>query len=469
MSDGYINLPITGGGGGVTSVTASSPLASSGGSTPNISLQHGDYADTDLGNLTSPTAVNQILLPAADATLDFGSSTQRYKSGFFSDYIAAGGPGAQAAAFPGFSGFGQGTTYTMQVGSNTYGGFGDFGVVGFLNRITPANAIGLFAGSLGGFTQAVDDLSIAYSTNSGANYFGVATFSNNGDTSLYRNLLFNGNGTIGVSGGGANPSGGYFTEFLQVSTNKLWSGPKGITGSLILGDGGTLAAGNAITLFGVGAGAALTSGGSNVAVGMNALGKETTGYANTAVGTGALSNQVGMSGITAVGYNAGGGSNSSNSCYFGQGAGNLDQGTGNVFVGSTAGGQNAAGVQSVFVGEGAGLSNTNSDNNTYIGWRAGYFATGANNILLGCYAQLSSPGASNEMQIASGPVPVNNIYINDSGSGVNIHNLQVRFSGSIGVGNSAAATTPGTVVQKIEIFDASGSSLGFIPVYDSIT
>ena len=52
---------------------------------------------------------------------------------------------------------------------------------------------------------------------------------------------------------------------------------------------------------------------------------------------------------------------------------------------------------------------------------------------------------------------------------MNIHNLQVRFSGSIGVGNSAAATTPGTVVQKIEIFDASGSSLGFIPVYDSIT
>lgn len=39
----------------------------------------------------------------------------------------------------------------------------------------------------------------------------------------------------------------------------------------------------------------------------------------------------------------------------------------------------------------------------------------------------------------------------------------------LGVGNSAAATTPGTVVRRIQVFDASGNSLGFVPVYDSIT
>jgi hypothetical protein len=44
----------------------------------------------------------------------------------------------------------------------------------------------------------------------------------------------------------------------------------------------------------------------------------------------------------------------------------------------------------------------------------------------------------------------------------------VRIAGNLGVGNSAAATTPGTVVNKIEIFDAAGVSLGFIAVYDSI-
>jgi len=41
--------------------------------------------------------------------------------------------------------------------------------------------------------------------------------------------------------------------------------------------------------------------------------------------------------------------------------------------------------------------------------------------------------------------------------------------GGIGVGNSASATTPGSVVKKIQVFDASGSSLGYLAVYSSIT
>jgi hypothetical protein len=46
---------------------------------------------------------------------------------------------------------------------------------------------------------------------------------------------------------------------------------------------------------------------------------------------------------------------------------------------------------------------------------------------------------------------------------------KVMATAGIGVGNSAAATTLGSVVKKIEVFDASGNPLGFIPVYDSIT
>jgi hypothetical protein len=41
--------------------------------------------------------------------------------------------------------------------------------------------------------------------------------------------------------------------------------------------------------------------------------------------------------------------------------------------------------------------------------------------------------------------------------------------GGLGVGNSAAATTLGSVTKKVEIFDAAGVSLGFVPVYGSIT
>ncbi len=46
---------------------------------------------------------------------------------------------------------------------------------------------------------------------------------------------------------------------------------------------------------------------------------------------------------------------------------------------------------------------------------------------------------------------------------------KVTATAGLGVGNSAAAGTPGTVVKKVEIFDAAGTSLGFIAVYDAIT
>lgn len=39
----------------------------------------------------------------------------------------------------------------------------------------------------------------------------------------------------------------------------------------------------------------------------------------------------------------------------------------------------------------------------------------------------------------------------------------------IGVGNSASASAVGTLSKKMEVFDASGASLGFVPIYSSIT
>ncbi len=58
-------------------------------------------------------------------------------------------------------------------------------------------------------------------------------------------------------------------------------------------------------------------------------------------------------------------------------------------------------------------------------------------------------------------------------AGTRPNNLYVktnaRVGGNLGVGNSASASTLGTVVKKIEIFNASGTSLGFLPVYDAIT
>lgn len=46
---------------------------------------------------------------------------------------------------------------------------------------------------------------------------------------------------------------------------------------------------------------------------------------------------------------------------------------------------------------------------------------------------------------------------------------KIIAANGFGAGNSVAATTLGNVVKKMQIFDSSGASLGYIPVYDAIT
>jgi hypothetical protein len=45
---------------------------------------------------------------------------------------------------------------------------------------------------------------------------------------------------------------------------------------------------------------------------------------------------------------------------------------------------------------------------------------------------------------------------------------KVLATGGLGVGNSASASTPGTVIKKMQVFDASGASLGYMAIYDNI-
>jgi hypothetical protein len=73
---------------------------------------------------------------------------------------------------------------------------------------------------------------------------------------------------------------------------------------------------------------------------------------------------------------------------------------------------------------------------------------------------------------ASGGTPTDGVKLDFDGIDLKITNQEggkLLVSGALGVGNTAAATTPGAVVRKMEIFSATGVSLGFIPVYDAIT
>ncbi|MFG1867101.1 right-handed parallel beta-helix repeat-containing protein [Micromonospora arborensis] len=65
--------------------------------------------------------------------------------------------------------------------------------------------------------------------------------------------------------------------------------------------------------------------------------------------------------------------------------------------------------------------------------------------------------------------PADTVVIRRSGPGQIRTEGKLIAVGGIGVGNSVAATTPGSVVRKIEVFSSTGQSLGWVPVYNSIT
>ena len=84
---------------------------------------------------------------------------------------------------------------------------------------------------------------------------------------------------------------------------------------------------------------------------------------------------------------------------------------------------------------------------------------------------IGDPGWSNGVPAAAGTVaPCGTLYL---GSALDAPVVRAAAGivnvGKLAVGNSAAATTPGTVTKKMEVFDAAGASLGFVPVYNAIT
>lgn len=76
---------------------------------------------------------------------------------------------------------------------------------------------------------------------------------------------------------------------------------------------------------------------------------------------------------------------------------------------------------------------------------------------------LPTGAANNNIGVVVGTAPTGPVSAAIYSSGTAL------FVGGIGVGNSASATTLGTVTKKIEVFDAAGASLGFVPIYDAIT
>jgi hypothetical protein len=77
--------------------------------------------------------------------------------------------------------------------------------------------------------------------------------------------------------------------------------------------------------------------------------------------------------------------------------------------------------------------------------------------------------AVGDMKFGNGSSPVDTEWRRAAPGNMRCPTGLVIADGGIGVGNSASATTPGSVTKKIQGFDESGLSLGFIAVYSSIT
>jgi hypothetical protein len=80
-------------------------------------------------------------------------------------------------------------------------------------------------------------------------------------------------------------------------------------------------------------------------------------------------------------------------------------------------------------------------------------------------------GALLRLNVTTGMHAIGDLDSNNTGVMVNADDAlgQVSLRGKIGTDQSAAATTLGSVVKKLQIFDNSGNSLGYIALYDSIT
>jgi len=71
------------------------------------------------------------------------------------------------------------------------------------------------------------------------------------------------------------------------------------------------------------------------------------------------------------------------SVLIGNGAGDVNQGFTNVFVGKDAGKVNSMGIGNTFLGSSVGSSNSDGDHNTYVGLQAGLINNGDQNVMIG--------------------------------------------------------------------------------------
>lgn len=232
---------------------------------------------------------------------------------------------------------------------------------------------------------------------------------------------------------------------------------------------------------------AIAGGSGNIALGTNTLATSVNDSGNIGIGNGALtilnggSNNIGIGDSTLVSSTA----DSSNIAIGNSALYTLNGGGNNVAVGCNASYALPEGSDNTALGNYANELMTSGSQNLAVGCYAGNsFSSGDNNVLIGYNAAPSLVNGSNNIVIGSGydvnnetdnQINIGGVFTADvSGGAVITTDLSVsgnfklseEFWTSVNVGTGG---TPGTCVDQMPIYGATGTLLGFIPIYNSIS
>ncbi|MEP7319299.1 MAG: tail fiber domain-containing protein [Panacibacter sp.] len=444
----------------------------------------GGGANTALSNLTT-TAINQSLLPAANNTIDLGSSGKTWRDIYLGSGLYL--KGNLVLHSPGISNTAVGA---HSLSDNTGGAFN-----------TAIGDMALRSNTTGYGNTASGDAALSENKSGSSNTAnGILALSNNetgsfntgiGENALHFNTTGYSNTAIGASSLFSNTT---ITNLVAIGDSALYSNGTGVvnsydaTNNTAIGSKSLYANTTGYSNTGTGFKVlyANTTGYSNTANGIGALYSNTTGYRNLAIGTSTLySNTTGFYN-SAVGFyslfsNTTGHSNTASgvaslfsnttvsnlvaigdSALYnnGNGATLSYEATGNTAVGSKSLYSNTTGGYNTATGYGSMYSNTTGLYNTANGSHALYSSTsGVYNTANGYYSLNANTTGYNNT--ANG---VNALYNNTDGygntaSGVNALYSNTTGDANVAVGLQADVTTSNlsyaTVIGAGAVVDAS--------------
>jgi hypothetical protein len=350
--------------GGVTSVTASSPLlVAASTTTPHISLGIVPVALGGTG-LTVPGAAGSLLRSDGSAWTSAPLSAPDLPAG--SAFYIRNGTIPQPATSFNIGGTGTADVFNAATQFNLGG-----------NRIlSTGGTSSLFAGVDAGASNTTGSDNAFFGRSAGrANTTGVGNAFFGTFAGLF-NTTGGGNAFFGRSAGFSNTTGTGNAFFGNSAGNDNTAGSFNSFFGFTAGFRNTTGSSNAF--FGFEAGDVNTTGASNSFFGFQAGRRNTTGFGNAFFGSSA-----------GVGTTTGGGN-----AFFGTFAGrNNETGGGNAFFGTAAGNDNTTGGDNAFFGNVAGFNNTTGSSNTFIGRSADFVTTnttGTGNTLLGRGARLTA-------------------------------------------------------------------------------